>query len=108
MFIGLLKKCEEPECSKTYHILCAYLNRIYFNVTDQNSEKEKLRFNGLNVKTYCFEHTPSHIAKTRSLMKQIYYRRYAINYDNTSNLNYDEFCLRYAIEAFSLKFSIYK
>lgn len=70
---------------------------------DLNSEKERLRFHGLNNKCFCIEHTPFPYSKQRNLMKQIYYRRYAINFDNTSSLTYEEFCLKYSYEKFSTK-----
>lgn len=106
----MLKKCEEESCGKHFHILCAYLNGIYFDVKDQNLENDRLRFYGLNAKCFCSDHMAPE--KKGKLIKNVYFRRYAINYDNTSNMTYEEFCIRYSNEKFSSKFlnnlSIYK
>ena len=49
--------------------------------------KQKLRFNGFNTISYCHLHNPK-----RSNERQIYYRRYAINFENTSNFHsFDDF-----------------
>ena len=79
------------------------MNGIYINITDQNLENDRLRFNGLNMNAFCLEHTPQHILDRRNLTQQIFYRRYAINYDNTSNMSYEEFCFKYSVEKFPFK-----
>lgn len=70
-------------------MLCAYLNGIYFEFTDKNETigKQKLRFNGFNTVSYCHAHSLK-----RNHERQIYYRRYAINFENTSNFHsFDDF-----------------
>lgn len=49
-----------------------------------NDEKIKLHFNGFNIKSYCWNHDPLIEYKKRNILQQIYYRRYAINFEDTS------------------------
>lgn len=72
--VGLTIKC--ASCENTYfHPLCAYLHGLKLEFEQSASSAEPPDYRLL---IYCNKHFPQ-----RDYQKQIYYRRYALNYDDT-------------------------
>lgn len=62
LIIGFQFNCCKKDCKMMAHLLCAYLNGVYFNLQIVDDKPHKNGFKHLRVEMFCSQHCP--LAKT--------------------------------------------
>lgn len=62
--IGFQLNCKKKDCPMSAHLLCAYLNGIYFELstlTDEGDSENEKEYKLIKSDLYCLSHTPNYI-----------------------------------------------